>query len=192
MNNLEPLIKKLEQCKITLCIRNKLYNRVVKNNKGHYTFTNTESSDCLTTSETWLRSLMCRGLLYGVLKPVSTINSTTAVNSANNKQSIKQLQLKHSMSIDEASELQQLLIDMKPLNFDKSAQLSSYIARSKLGYKYPTISGIARMSDGEHQWNFDGGFPKNIYRIICTELCLSNQGSRATVVGFTSYNSIDE
>ena len=204
MNNLDQLIRKIEQCEVTLSIRDKLYNRVAGDKKGNFIFTHTESEDCLITSKTWLSSLMQRHLLYdtskvkpnqSIEKPKSIMGKPVTVNEILKKplvKSIEALQVRHNMSSGEASELQQLLIDMKRLNFSKSAQLSKYIVRNKLGYKYPTISGIARMSDGEHQWDFDGGFPTNIYRIICTELCLSNQGSRATVVGFTSYSSIDE
>lgn len=56
--------------------------------------------------------------------------------------------------------------------------------------KYKIISGIAVMSNGFHRWNFDGGFPPNIYKIVCQELNLRSQGTQASMIGFRPYKDM--
>ena len=90
----------------------------------------------------------------------------------------------------EADELQQLLTQMRPKKFTHSNQLSLYIVRHRLGYKYPNISGIVRMQEEGREWDFHGGFPPGIYRIICEELDLNNQGTNARAVEFTPFKSV--
>ena len=65
-----------------------------------------------------------------------------------------------------ADELDRLLREMRPLNFKRSNQLSAYIVKHQPGYRYPNISGIVIMEDGGTEWEFPGGFPPDIYRII--------------------------
>ena len=95
----------------------------------------------------------------------------------------------HNKTKEEAEELGRLLSEMRPLNFTRSKQLSEYIVKHQLGYRYPNISGIVRMEGEGKEWNFSGGFPPDIYRIICEELDLGNQGTRARAIGFTSFNN---
>ena len=42
------------------------------------------------------------------------------------------------------------------------------------------------------EWDFPGGFPRNIYKIICEELKLRNQGTDARPVKFTSFKDINK
>ena len=91
-----------------------------------------------------------------------------------------------------AEELLQLLAEMYPLNFKESSDLSKYILKHKLGYKYPNISGIVRMKEEDTEWNFLGGFPPDIYKIVCEELNLSNRGTSARAVKFTPFKDINE
>lgn len=74
------------------------------------------------------------------------------------------LAAKYSLSQDKSDELEKLLTDMKVFNFSSSSDLSRYIKDNKLGEKYPNISGIVKMQDESKEWDFEGGFPKNIYR----------------------------
>ncbi len=97
---------------------------------------------------------------------------------------------KHKLTPTEADELYKLLDDMLPLGFTRSNQLSNYIVRHKLGHKYPNISGIVRMMVEGTEWDFQGGFPPWIYAIICDELELTNQGTRARAVGFISFKEM--
>jgi cold shock CspA family protein len=90
----------------------------------------------------------------------------------------------------EADELHQLLTEMRPLKFRYSSQLSKYIVRHRLGYRYPNISGIVRMEEAGREWDFDGGFPTNIYKIICKELDLDNQRTSARPIGFIPFKDV--
>lgn len=104
---------------------------------------------------------------------------------------ITTLAQRHRLADEEADELARLLAAMRPLNFATSKQLSNHITSHRLGHEYPTIAGIVEMAEDDEMWDFDGGFPPRIYRIICSELGLSNQGTRARPVGFRSYAEIE-
>jgi cold shock CspA family protein len=103
------------------------------------------------------------------------------------RQSIRLIQKYTLKSRAEADELAQLLAEMRPLNFTRSKELSAYIVEHQLGYNYPNISGIVRMEQAGIRWNFHGGFPPEIYKIICIELNLNNEGTDASPVGFTPF-----
>lgn len=90
----------------------------------------------------------------------------------------------------ELNELYELIDEVRVQGFEYSGELSNYISTRKLGFKYPNIAGIITMRSHGKTWAFKGGFPSNIYRIICTILNLSSSGSHARVVGFKSYASI--
>jgi hypothetical protein len=90
----------------------------------------------------------------------------------------------------ELQELYDLIEEVEAQGFEYSGDLSKYISTRKLGYKYPNIAGIVTMKSRGTTWAFKGGFPSNIYRIVCTILNLSSNGSQARVVGFRSYASI--
>lgn len=96
----------------------------------------------------------------------------------------------HNLEKTEADELHQLLTEMRSLNFTHSKQLSAYIIEHQLGYKYQNISGIVRMREAGTEWDFHGGFPPWIYKIICQELGLGNQGTSARPVGFTPFKDV--
>ena len=57
-------------------------------------------------------------------------------------------------------ELLLLLKELRPLKFKYSNQLSDYIVKNQLGYRYPNISGIVRMAEKGREWDFEGGFSK--------------------------------
>ncbi|MFN5924413.1 MAG: hypothetical protein ACK466_11585, partial [Pseudanabaena sp.] len=90
----------------------------------------------------------------------------------------------------EEEEFRQLVEEISALRFTQSKQVSAYIVRNRLGHKYKHISGILQMELGGEVWNFNGGFPPNIYARLCDALGLGNQGSRAVPLAFTPYKDI--
>lgn len=90
----------------------------------------------------------------------------------------------------EEEEFSQLVAEVSALNYTSSSQVSNYIVRNKLGFKYKNISGLLEMELEGRRWNFNGGFPPKIYARLCDALGLGNQGSRATPVAFTPYKNI--
>jgi hypothetical protein len=96
----------------------------------------------------------------------------------------------YNLDPEETKELILLLREMKAIGFTHSNQLSKYIMEKRLASKYPNISGIVRMELDGRQWDFRGGFPPQIYAIVCRELGLDNQRSRAVPVDFTSYKEL--
>lgn len=92
----------------------------------------------------------------------------------------------------EEEEFRQLVAELLVLGFTQSKQVSAYIVRQKLGYKYQHISGVLQMGMGGDVWNFNGGFPPRIYARLCSELGLGNQGSGAKPLSFTAYKDIKE
>jgi len=101
--------------------------------------------------------------------------------------SASSLAIRHSLTSINSEELSALLINMSQKNFILSSDLSKYITTNKLGNKYPNIAGIVTMANDVNEWDFDGGFPKDIYRIICQELNLTDKGTSARAIKFTSY-----
>ncbi|MEG4226717.1 cold shock domain-containing protein [Microcoleus sp. N9_B2] len=91
---------------------------------------------------------------------------------------------------DARIELLLLLKELRPLKFKYSNQLSAYIVNNQLGYRYPNISGIVTMAEEGRQWDFKGGFSKEVYKIICRELGLANQGTGATAIDFESFQQL--
>lgn len=90
----------------------------------------------------------------------------------------------------EKNEFEQLVAEMKTLRFTHSNQVSRYITDNHLGSKYKNISGIIKMEQEGTTWQYEGGFPTKIYAMLCAELGLSNQGSRARAVSFTPFKDL--
>ena len=103
---------------------------------------------------------------------------------------IKRIVEEHNLTRLQADELHKLLIEMRPLNFKYSKDLSKYIVKYQLGYKYQHISGILTMREADEEWDFHGGFPTWIYKIICRELELDNQGTLAVPVRFIPFGDL--
>ncbi len=97
---------------------------------------------------------------------------------------------RYGLGTVEAEELYELLASMTPEGFTTSKQLSNFIVTRQLGYQYPNISGIVRMEQDGREWDFKGGFPPRIYAIVCDELGLRSQRTRARPVGFTSFRDL--
>lgn len=99
---------------------------------------------------------------------------------------VDRLVYKYGVSFVNAVELALLIMDMKEKKFSLSGDLSNYIVEHKLGFKYKNISGILSMKQDTQEWDFEGGFSPDIYRIVCKELGLVDRGTSARVVGFRS------
>ena len=106
-----------------------------------------------------------------------------------NNFSAKNLATKYLLDQVKSEELLLLIKDMKDRCFTFSAELSNYITSNKLGYKYPNIAGTLTMTNDSREWDLDGGFPSDIYRIVCKELKLIDKGTSARPVGFKSYQN---
>lgn len=64
-------------------------------------------------------------------------------------------------------EFEQLVTEIKTLNFSRTAQVSDYIVKNRLGHKYRNISGVLEMKNGTDTWNFNGGFPpQNLRKVM--------------------------
>lgn len=105
---------------------------------------------------------------------------------------IERIVKEHKLTRIKAVEFHQLLTEMRPLNFRSSKHLSQYIVSNQLGCRYPNISGIVRMEESDTQWDFHGGFPTRIYKMICQELDLANQGTNARAIKFTSFKDAEQ
>ena len=89
----------------------------------------------------------------------------------------------------EALEFDQLVAEIRPLDYSESSQVSRYIMKHKLGYKYRNISGIVKMKRDVDTWDFKGGFPPYVFARLCSELGLKSKKSAARVVGFTPFKN---
>lgn len=90
----------------------------------------------------------------------------------------------------EEKEFEQLVAEMKSLGITESREVSWHIMNNRLGDKYKNISGVVKMEQDGTSWNFNGGFPPDIYAKLCRELGLSNQGTRAKAVGFKPFKDL--
>ena len=91
---------------------------------------------------------------------------------------------------EEEAEFTALVAEIAALGFTQSAQLSTYIRKNQLGYKYKTISGFLTMESDGQQWKFEGGFPPNIYARLCGELGFwKKPDPRSRPVAFESFES---
>lgn len=89
---------------------------------------------------------------------------------------------------EEEKEFTALVAEIEALGFTSSAQLSNYIRRNQLGYRYKKISGLLTMESEGRQWNFEGGFPPKIYARLCGEFGFNKtRDPRSTPVGFVSF-----
>lgn len=87
----------------------------------------------------------------------------------------------------ESQEFSSLTREIQALGFSRSAEVSQYIVRNKLGQKYPHISGVVTMRSEGRDWRFVGGFPSHIYAQLCQALNLNSNGSYAKVVHFEPF-----
>lgn len=90
-----------------------------------------------------------------------------------------------------SEEFESLVEEVKSNGFTTSAQVSQFIIRNRLGQKYNHISGVLTMENDGSTWNFNGGFPPNIYAELCSRLNLSSNGSNSRVVDFKSFKDLE-
>jgi cold shock CspA family protein len=100
------------------------------------------------------------------------------------------LEEQKNQEIIEEKEFEQLVAEMKSLGITESRGVTWHIMNNRLGDKYKNISGVVQMEQDGTSWDFKGGFPKDIYKRLCRELGLSNQGTRARAVGFKAFKDL--
>ena len=88
---------------------------------------------------------------------------------------------------EEDKEINSLVEECRALKFNQSIQVSRYIVKNKLGYKYRLISGYVDFENQTHAWTLKGGIAPRFYREVCRRLRLANLQSKARVVGFRSF-----
>lgn len=91
-------------------------------------------------------------------------------------------------TIEEDKEINSLVEECIAHNFHESIQVSHYIVKNKLGYKYRLISGYVDFENQTHAWTLKGGIAPRFYKEVCRRLSLANRRSKAKVVGFRSFN----
>lgn len=204
MSELNGLLEELSDKKITVSVRGLLYDQVELKPHGCYVFTHSQTSDKFEAQIGFLFKLYKDGRLYNPkvsklatvhIKQAVAENRDAVVNKDKNPRKPLELNAepiltKSRPKDDEVREMEELIAEMRPLNFRTSKQLSKYIVDNNLGKKYPSISGVARMKNASDEWDFKGGFPPEIYKKICIRLGLRNQGTSARLIGFSSYKSL--
>jgi len=89
---------------------------------------------------------------------------------------------------EEEKEFEELVKEMLPLGFEYSSEVSEYIVKNKLGYKYKKISGTVIMKNNyQPSWGFKGGISPKIYARLCDRLGLRNHETNSHVAGFVSF-----
>lgn len=85
---------------------------------------------------------------------------------------------------DEADDLVRFF---RSKNIMTSSDISYYIRTHNMKNRWPHITGHITMADDSDVWDFDGGISPSCYRYICRELNIDDNGSDASVQGFTPY-----
>lgn len=95
-----------------------------------------------------------------------------------------------AMEAAEEEEFKALVAEIAALGFTQSSQLSTYIRRNQLGYRYKKISGLLTMESEGRQWKFEGGFPPKIYARLCEEIGFKKRiDPNSRPVAFESFES---
>ncbi|MDA7659986.1 hypothetical protein N8556_00250 [bacterium] len=80
-----------------------------------------------------------------------------------------------------------LVREMKSQGFGRSADVSKYIVKNRLGEKYKNISGWLDFEAGGDKWTFKGGIAPHVYGMLCTELGLADNRSGARPTEFVPF-----
>ena len=88
--------------------------------------------------------------------------------------------------------MESLILEVRNKGFKFSKELSNYIINNQLQEKYPNISGIVKMKKDSKEWDFYGGFSKKIYRILCDNLDLSDQETKAKAISFKPFKGMKD
>ena len=84
-------------------------------------------------------------------------------------------------------QIEELVAFFQPMHFSKSSQLSNYIMKHQLGYKYPDLCGYLELSNDYDTWEFEDAFHPKYYAEICYRLELDNENSDSIPQNFESY-----
>lgn len=75
--------------------------------------------------------------------------------------------------------------------FKTSKEVTNYILKNKLGFKYRHIAGKLTFRRGNDSWIYEGGISPEYYGKLCRELNLGNKASDARVERFRSYAQLE-
>lgn len=88
----------------------------------------------------------------------------------------------------EKIEFTSLCYELVHKDFKYSSEASRYIIDNKLGYKYRHISGhLTFKSLSGEEWILKGGFPENIFSMLCCALGLQDNNTSAEPEEFISF-----
>lgn len=72
-----------------------------------------------------------------------------------------------------------------------SKEVTDYILKNKLGFKYRHIAGQLTFRRGHDSWIYNGGISPEYYGKLCNELNLGNNNSDVRVERFRSYAQLE-
>ena len=98
---------------------------------------------------------------------------------------------KPNTAIAREQEFQALVAEIRQVGFTRSVDVSRYIVRHRLGYKYRNISGILTMERNGEQWVLPGGFPKDVFARLCATLGLAHKGTESVPIDFVPFKDLE-
>ena len=93
----------------------------------------------------------------------------------------------YGFSPNEEEQYQNLVEEIRPLNFEYSHQVSDYIVKHRLHEKYGKLAGNLELDNNGNVYTYSGGISPKFYARLCQELNLKDKNSGARVVGFTPF-----
>ncbi|KXZ65106.1 hypothetical protein AVENLUH5627_02937 [Acinetobacter venetianus] len=83
---------------------------------------------------------------------------------------------------NQKDQLEKLIGELRPLNYERTSQLSTYISKENIGINTYRIIGAELTLSNGYLVNKVGGLPKEIYRYLCNELGLKDDSSDFIVI----------
>lgn len=105
----------------------------------------------------------------------------------NEREMLIMIEFRKDATREEVKEFFCLVRECLPKKFTMSAQVTSYIMKNKLGFKYKHIAGELTLSKGADTWIYKGGISPEYYGKLCRALGLGNKKSKARVEEFQSF-----
>lgn len=91
------------------------------------------------------------------------------------------------ISKSEAIELMDLFTFFGPMCFKKSVEITRYITTHNFSYRFPNLTGLLTFTSGLKVPN---GISPKFYYMICSELGLSNMGTKDYPISFISNKNL--
>lgn len=97
------------------------------------------------------------------------------------------ISFRKNVTCEEKKEFFELVNECMKRKFRESREVTSYIMKNKLGYKYRHIAGHLHMNRGTDEWTYEGGISPEYYGKLCQALNLNKRVSNAKAKGFESF-----